>query len=124
MKGEDRRWSALKDGHDSPVVGGGWPGWTASGHDGPHLREVKTASGLPAKAMQMNLRLHRLLVSTRCPECFDYPNPRVVGKLRTYDIALVLKMILSKDEIMRCGPPRPVAGANQPLGSSRVKVLE
>ncbi|PKI60636.1 hypothetical protein CRG98_018986 [Punica granatum] len=49
MKGEDRRWSALKDGHDSPVVGGGWPGWTASGHDGPHLREVKTASGLPAK---------------------------------------------------------------------------
>ncbi|PKI59958.1 hypothetical protein CRG98_019652 [Punica granatum] len=64
-RGEDRRWSTREDWHNSPVVWGGWPGWTASGHS-PVVRggwpgwtasghstsrhgEVKTSSGLPAK---------------------------------------------------------------------------
>ncbi|PKI63555.1 hypothetical protein CRG98_016073 [Punica granatum] len=32
-KGEGRKWPARKGRHDSPVVRGGWPGWTASGHN-------------------------------------------------------------------------------------------
>ncbi|PKI62738.1 hypothetical protein CRG98_016868, partial [Punica granatum] len=35
--------------HDSPVVRGGWQGWTASGHSTPRHGEVKTMGGLPAK---------------------------------------------------------------------------
>ncbi|OWM76451.1 hypothetical protein CDL15_Pgr024659 [Punica granatum] len=27
-KGEGRKWPARESGHDSPVVRGGWPGWT------------------------------------------------------------------------------------------------
>ncbi|PKI74125.1 hypothetical protein CRG98_005480, partial [Punica granatum] len=31
-RSEDRGWSTHEGWHDSPVVWGGWPGWTASGH--------------------------------------------------------------------------------------------
>ncbi|PKI75956.1 hypothetical protein CRG98_003614 [Punica granatum] len=48
-KGEGREWPARESGHDSPVMRGGWPGWTASGHNISRYGEVKTAGGLPAK---------------------------------------------------------------------------
>ncbi|PKI69561.1 hypothetical protein CRG98_010044 [Punica granatum] len=70
--------------------------------------------------MQMNMRLHWLPISTHDPRCFDYLNPRVVGKLKTDDIALVLKMIFEKSETMQCGPPRPVANVDRSPGSPRV----
>ncbi|OWM75147.1 hypothetical protein CDL15_Pgr012497 [Punica granatum] len=46
-RSEDRGWSTREGWHDSPVVRGGWPGWTASGHSTSRHGEVKTASGLP-----------------------------------------------------------------------------
>ncbi|PKI64045.1 hypothetical protein CRG98_015577 [Punica granatum] len=49
---EDRGWSTREGWHDSPVVRGGWPGWTASGHSTSRHGEVKTTSGLPAKSRQ------------------------------------------------------------------------
>ncbi|OWM63036.1 hypothetical protein CDL15_Pgr026210 [Punica granatum] len=48
-KGEGRRWSTRESWHDSLVMRGGWPGWTASGHSTSRHGEVKTAGGLPAK---------------------------------------------------------------------------
>ncbi|PKI73201.1 hypothetical protein CRG98_006399 [Punica granatum] len=48
-KGEDRGWSTREGRHDSPVMRGGWPGWTASGHSTSRHGEVKTAGGLPSK---------------------------------------------------------------------------
>ncbi|OWM85754.1 hypothetical protein CDL15_Pgr023687 [Punica granatum] len=48
-RSEDRGWSTCEGWHNSPVVRGRWPGWTASGHSTSHHGEVKTASGLPAK---------------------------------------------------------------------------
>ncbi|PKI60844.1 hypothetical protein CRG98_018775 [Punica granatum] len=35
--------------HNSLVVRGGWPGWTASGHSTSRRGEVKTVGGLPVK---------------------------------------------------------------------------
>ncbi|PKI68021.1 hypothetical protein CRG98_011617 [Punica granatum] len=51
----------------------------------------------------MNLRLLRLPVHTHDLKCFDHPNPRDVDKLRTDNIALVLKNNFEKDETTRCG---------------------
>ncbi|OWM76972.1 hypothetical protein CDL15_Pgr011697 [Punica granatum] len=48
-KGEGLKWSTREGWHDSPVMRGGWPGWTASGHSTSRHGEVKTAGGLPAK---------------------------------------------------------------------------
>ncbi|PKI66332.1 hypothetical protein CRG98_013294 [Punica granatum] len=48
-RSEDRGWSTREGWHNLPVVRGGWPGWTASGHSTSRHREVKTVSGLPAK---------------------------------------------------------------------------
>ncbi|OWM75373.1 hypothetical protein CDL15_Pgr021089 [Punica granatum] len=48
-KGDGRRWSTHEGWHDSPVMRGGWPGWTASGHSTSCHGEVKAAGGLPAK---------------------------------------------------------------------------
>ncbi|PKI39899.1 hypothetical protein CRG98_039710, partial [Punica granatum] len=48
-KGEGREWPARESGHDSPIMRGGWPGWTTSGHSTSRHGEVKTMSGLPAK---------------------------------------------------------------------------
>ncbi|PKI73401.1 hypothetical protein CRG98_006171 [Punica granatum] len=48
-RGEDRGWSTREGWHNSPVVRGGWPGWTASGQSTSRHGEVKTAGGLPAK---------------------------------------------------------------------------
>ncbi|OWM71791.1 hypothetical protein CDL15_Pgr023270 [Punica granatum] len=48
-RSEDRRWSTREGWHDSPVVRGGWPGWTTSSHSTSRYGEVKTAGGLPAK---------------------------------------------------------------------------
>ncbi|PKI63927.1 hypothetical protein CRG98_015708 [Punica granatum] len=48
-KGEGRRWPAREGWHDSPVMRGGWPGWTVSGHSTSRHGEVKTTGGLPAK---------------------------------------------------------------------------
>ncbi|PKI78951.1 hypothetical protein CRG98_000663 [Punica granatum] len=48
-KGEGRRWSTREGWHDSPVMRGGWPGWTAFGHSTSRHGEVKTAGGLPTK---------------------------------------------------------------------------
>ncbi|PKI69526.1 hypothetical protein CRG98_010101, partial [Punica granatum] len=47
-RSEDRGWSTHEGWHDSPVVRGGWPGWTTSGHSTSCHGKVKTASGLPA----------------------------------------------------------------------------
>ncbi|PKI64313.1 hypothetical protein CRG98_015300 [Punica granatum] len=48
-KSEGRRWPAREGWHDSPVMWGRWPGWTASGHSTSCHGEVKTAGGLPVK---------------------------------------------------------------------------
>ncbi|PKI60721.1 hypothetical protein CRG98_018882 [Punica granatum] len=48
-KGEGRRWSTREGWHDSPVMQGGWPGWTASGHSTSCHGEVKTVGDLPTK---------------------------------------------------------------------------
>ncbi|PKI72093.1 hypothetical protein CRG98_007480 [Punica granatum] len=48
-RSEDRRWSTREGWHNSLVVRGGWPGWTASGHNTSRHGEVKTVGGLPAK---------------------------------------------------------------------------
>ncbi|OWM75192.1 hypothetical protein CDL15_Pgr003898 [Punica granatum] len=48
-KGAGRRWPAREGWHDSPVIWGGWSGWTVSGHSTSRHGEVKTAGGLPAK---------------------------------------------------------------------------
>ncbi|PKI78188.1 hypothetical protein CRG98_001423 [Punica granatum] len=48
-RGEDRGWSTREGWHNSPVVRGGWPGWTTSDHSTSRRGEVKTAGGLPAK---------------------------------------------------------------------------
>ncbi|OWM78129.1 hypothetical protein CDL15_Pgr014948 [Punica granatum] len=48
-KGEDRNWSTSEGGLDSPAVGGGWLGWTASGHGAPRHGEVKNVGDLPAE---------------------------------------------------------------------------
>ncbi|OWM75174.1 hypothetical protein CDL15_Pgr004992 [Punica granatum] len=48
-KGEGRRWSTREGWHDSPVMRGGWPGWTASSRSTSRHGEVKTVGGLPAK---------------------------------------------------------------------------
>ncbi|OWM66613.1 hypothetical protein CDL15_Pgr005050 [Punica granatum] len=48
-KGEGRRWLTREGWHDSPVMWGGWPGWTASGHSTSSHGEVKTAGGLLTK---------------------------------------------------------------------------
>ncbi|PKI74144.1 hypothetical protein CRG98_005473 [Punica granatum] len=48
-KCEDRGWSTREGRHNSPVVRGGWLGWTASGHSTSRHGEVKIAGGLPAK---------------------------------------------------------------------------
>ncbi|OWM72757.1 hypothetical protein CDL15_Pgr024809 [Punica granatum] len=54
-KGEDRGWSTRKGWHNSPVVRGGWPGWTTFGHSTSRHGEVKTAGGLPAKVGTIRL---------------------------------------------------------------------
>ncbi|PKI75878.1 hypothetical protein CRG98_003793 [Punica granatum] len=48
-KGEGRRQSTREGWHDLPVIRGGWPGETASGHSTSRHGEVKTAGGLPVK---------------------------------------------------------------------------
>ncbi|OWM87703.1 hypothetical protein CDL15_Pgr027307 [Punica granatum] len=48
-RSEDRRWSTREARHNSPVVWGGWPGWTAFGHSTSRHGEVKSTGGLPAK---------------------------------------------------------------------------
>ncbi|OWM87917.1 hypothetical protein CDL15_Pgr000334 [Punica granatum] len=48
--GEVKTAGSTREGwHDSPVVRGGWLGWTASGHSTSCHGEVKTVGGLPAK---------------------------------------------------------------------------
>ncbi|PKI62532.1 hypothetical protein CRG98_017078 [Punica granatum] len=47
--GEGRKWPAREGWHDSPVMWGGWSGWTTSSHSTSRHGEVKTAGGLPAK---------------------------------------------------------------------------
>ncbi|PKI67601.1 hypothetical protein CRG98_012024 [Punica granatum] len=59
-RSEDRGWSTCEGWHDSPVVRGGWPRWTASGHSTSRHGEVKTAGGLPAKWSRQ---------AVRTPEC-------------------------------------------------------
>ncbi|PKI39016.1 hypothetical protein CRG98_040582 [Punica granatum] len=48
-RSEDHGWSTREGWHNSPVVRGGWPGWTAFGHSTSRRGEVKTVGGLPAK---------------------------------------------------------------------------
>ncbi|OWM72928.1 hypothetical protein CDL15_Pgr016560 [Punica granatum] len=48
-KSKDRGWSTREGRHNSPVMRGGWSGWTASGHITSRRGEVKTVGGLPAK---------------------------------------------------------------------------
>ncbi|PKI45861.1 hypothetical protein CRG98_033746 [Punica granatum] len=48
-RSENRWWSTREGWHDSLVVRGGWPRWTASGHSTSRHGEVKTAGGLPTK---------------------------------------------------------------------------
>ncbi|PKI48951.1 hypothetical protein CRG98_030649 [Punica granatum] len=42
-RSEDRGWSTREGWHDSPVVRGGWPGWTASGYSTPRHGESRQA---------------------------------------------------------------------------------
>ncbi|PKI65841.1 hypothetical protein CRG98_013745 [Punica granatum] len=46
---EDCGWSTREGWHNSPIVRGGWPGWTTSGHSTSRYGEVKTVGSLPAK---------------------------------------------------------------------------
>ncbi|PKI48649.1 hypothetical protein CRG98_030977 [Punica granatum] len=48
-RSENRGWSTREGWHDSPVVRGGWSGWTTSSHSTSSHGEVKTTGGLPAK---------------------------------------------------------------------------
>ncbi|OWM75358.1 hypothetical protein CDL15_Pgr021074 [Punica granatum] len=70
-RGEDRRWSTREGWHNSPVVRGGWPGWTASSHSTSRRGEVKTVGGLPAKvsttrrSCKVGGRARRPLVTAR-----------------------------------------------------------
>ncbi|PKI48460.1 hypothetical protein CRG98_031149 [Punica granatum] len=54
-KGEDRGWFTREGWHNSLVVRGGWPAWTASGHSTSRHGEVKTAGDLPAKVSTTHL---------------------------------------------------------------------
>ncbi|OWM89283.1 hypothetical protein CDL15_Pgr008274 [Punica granatum] len=64
-KGEGRKWPARESGHDSSVMRGGWPGWTASGHSTSHHGEVKTAGGLPAKVGTIRLSCEDMVVAVQ-----------------------------------------------------------
>ncbi|PKI52241.1 hypothetical protein CRG98_027368, partial [Punica granatum] len=57
-RSEDLRWSTREGWHDSLVVRGGWPGWTASGHSTSRHGECSTGKttnwgwGLPIQGRQ------------------------------------------------------------------------